>query len=164
MAVSVLRVFQIREQPSYPGNSPGIKPKRRYVPAATKDKKMKTIVLLAAMCVCAIGQSQEPPPTHCQNCCLILGQIGNNGSAADFLEDEIDELQDQINELYALFGSILNDPKYSPAEVDEAALNIQMAMDMIQAQITLKQAELDALNSETHALWELWLAANCAGC
>jgi len=73
-------------------------------------------------------------------------------------------LQDQIAELNALFVSILNDPTYSPEQVDEAALNIQIAIDMIQTQIAGKQAELDALNSETHALWELWLSSNCEGC
>jgi len=123
---------------------------------------MKTLVMILSLLTCSTAFAQEP--THCQNCCLILGQIGNNGSQADLLDDEIDELQDQIAELNALFVQILNDPTYSPEQVDEAALNIQIAIDMIQSQIAVKQAELDALNSETHALWELWLASNCEGC
>ena len=123
---------------------------------------MKTLVMILSLLTCSTAFAQEP--THCQNCCLILGQIGNNGSQADLLDDEIDELLDQIDELNALFVEILNDPKYSPEQVSEAAINIRIAIDMIQTQIAVKQVQLDQLNTETHSLWGVWLASNCEGC
>ena len=128
---------------------------------------MKTIVFCLVLLTCSVSMGQEVPTVpqaDCQNCCLLLGEIANNGSLADFLDGEIDELIDQLFELSALYTQIINDPTYTAEQKQEAGANIQNAMNMLLAQVAAKQAELDALNSETHQMWELWLAAGCAGC